>query len=66
MSKKSKMYQTSAPKSKKVVITIDSNETRKHLRNYVFVHMMQTCKHQVVESKKRKPSRYPHKIDYED
>lgn len=64
--KKAKLYETTEPKDNSGTIrfTIDLSKI-KH-RNLVHLEAMRTCRSHVVESKKKKPPKYKHKIYEED
>lgn len=64
--KKTRLYITAEKKKDNNILRIDPADIRKKARNMLFVNMMRTCKSNIVESKKYKPNKYPHKYDYED
>lgn len=63
--KKTITYETTPPKgdSKVIRFTVDMSKVKR--RNLLHLHAMQTFRSNVVESKKKKPPKYKHKI-YEE
>ena len=64
--KKAQTYQTTPPKSDKMIIHIDTRELILKSRNLLHVEAMKMFKSNVVESKKKKPPKYKHKLYEED
>lgn len=63
--KRSKTYQTTPPKSDKMTIHIDTRELLLKSRNLMHFEAQKLLRSNVVESKKKKPPKYKHKL-YEE
>lgn len=65
--KKTRTFETSPPKSDKVVIKIDNLELLRRSRNLMHFEAQKRLRSNVVESKKKKPPKYKKAMyDYDD